>query len=209
MRAGCALGYNMAGTPLFAIEAVAWSWPAGAFDGLLLGSANAVRCAGEALQDMRALPVYAVGSATAAAAKAAGLHVAYMGEGGLQNLLDALSGTSLRLLRLGGEDRVSLLPPAGITLADIVIYRARALGMPAPLITELGLGGCVLLHSARAASHFAAQCDVHGIPRSTITLCTLGTRIADAAGTGWRHIAVPAEMTDAALLALAADIIEG
>ncbi|MBC7987264.1 MAG: uroporphyrinogen-III synthase, partial [Sphingomonadaceae bacterium] len=65
-------GWEPLVAPLFAIAPLAWAPrdPA-AFDALLLTSANAVSHGGKALGKYRELPVYAVGAATAAAARAA------------------------------------------------------------------------------------------------------------------------------------------
>ena len=84
------LGFAAEGHPLFAVRALGWAPPPAQFDALLIGSANAVRHAGPGLAAYAALPVYAVGAATAAAAREAGLTVIGEGAGGLQSLLGAL-----------------------------------------------------------------------------------------------------------------------
>src|SRR5687768_9453521 len=64
------LGLDAFAVPLFAIEPLAWELPdSGAFDALLLTSANTVRQAGPSLERLLQLPAYAVGDATAAAAE--------------------------------------------------------------------------------------------------------------------------------------------
>ena len=68
---------------------------------------------------------------------------------------------------------------------------------------RLGQGALVLLHSAAAARHFAAECDRCGVPRGAVRLAALGPRIAAAAGEGWREVRSAAEPREAALLALA------
>jgi uroporphyrinogen-III synthase len=81
-------GLHAVAVPLFEIEPVAWDAPeAGGFDGLLLTSANAVRSAGEQLEELRGLPVYAVGEATAGAAREAGFEVASTGDTDIRRLL--------------------------------------------------------------------------------------------------------------------------
>ena len=69
-------GLDAVAVPLFSIDPVAWDPPEAAFDGLLLTSANAVRCGGEKLQSLRGLPAYTVGEATAEAAREAGFDIA-------------------------------------------------------------------------------------------------------------------------------------
>ena len=63
-------GLDAIAIPLFEIEPVAWDVPeAGGYDGLLLTSANAIRHGGKGLNELRGLPVHAVGAATAKAAR--------------------------------------------------------------------------------------------------------------------------------------------
>ncbi|MFL6765128.1 MAG: uroporphyrinogen-III synthase, partial [Sphingomicrobium sp.] len=55
-------GLDVIAIPLFEIEPVVWEAPqATDYDGLLLTSANAVRCGGGGLGRLRPLKVYAVG----------------------------------------------------------------------------------------------------------------------------------------------------
>ena len=64
------LGLDATAVPIFELDAVEWSAPRpGEFDGLLLTSANALRQGGAELDRVRGLPVFAVGEATAAAAR--------------------------------------------------------------------------------------------------------------------------------------------
>src|SRR5687768_7259243 len=107
VSAGLAQGLPMIGCPLLRIASRPWTPPPPEeVDGLLLGSANAVRHAGPAMSAFRDKPIYAVGEATAAAAQEAGLTVAAVGQGGLQAVLDTLVRPPLRLLRLAGEEHV-------------------------------------------------------------------------------------------------------
>ncbi|MGX7894674.1 uroporphyrinogen-III synthase [Tsuneonella sp. HG222] len=201
--AAAELGLAVACHPLFAIGAVAWTIPEGPFDGLLVGSANAMRHGGAGLDRLTGLPVHAVGEATAAAARERGFATPTIGSGGLQGVLDALAGQRMRLLRLAGEERVPLAPPAGIAITEVVVYRSEALAIDGNLDAILRSGAVILLHSAAAATHFASECDRLTIPRRAIGLATLGPRISDAAGQGWGAVATSAEPSDAALLALA------
>src|SRR5690349_3328000 len=76
-----ALGLDPLVVPLFEVEPVEWQAPEPAgFDGLLLTSANAVRQAGVQLERLRGLKAYAVGGATAEAARKAGFDIAATGE---------------------------------------------------------------------------------------------------------------------------------
>ncbi|MFM5906254.1 MAG: uroporphyrinogen-III synthase [Novosphingobium sp.] len=203
LAAGRAEGLDAHGFPLFTIEPRAWTCPAaGDFDAVLAGSANAFRHGGGQLAALRRLPVHAVGESTAEAARAAGFALAGMGSGGLQGLLDGMAGP-LRLLRLAGEERIAITPPPGVTIAERVVYASTAQPLAALALPLLRAGAVVLLHSAEAARHFAAQCDAAGLDRARIDLALIGPRLIAAAGTGWGHVATAAVPSDAALLALA------
>ena len=76
-----AMGLDAVATPLFEVEPLDWDVPeASGFDGVLLTSANALRHGGDGLQALRGLKAYAVGDATAQAAREAGFDVAATGD---------------------------------------------------------------------------------------------------------------------------------
>jgi len=192
-----ALGLDAISLPLFEVRPVAWTAPDPAgLDALLLTSANAVRHGGVGLDALRALPVHAVGEATAEAARAAGFTIAGSGTGGVDTLLESLS-PQLRLLHLCGEDRRI---PSGSPqkIVTIPVYRSRAID-PAPDL-ERASGAVVLIHSPRAAQRFADLIE----DRGTIRIAAISDATAEAAGAGWREIHVAPEPGDDALLALAA-----
>ena len=192
--------------PLFEIVAADWTVPPGPFDGILAGSANAFRFGGPLVDELVGMPVYAVGESTAAAAWGRGFRTAAIGTGGLQRVLDGLAGERLRLLRIAGEEHVSLASPEGVEIETVVAYRARPLPAPAALADLLRRPAIVLVHSAAAAHHFAAETGRLGLARGTIALAALAPRIAQAAGEGWGALRVAAEPSDAALLALAREM---
>src|SRR4029079_3220018 len=100
-----ALGLEAVAIPLFEIDPVEWKAPdAGSFDGLLLTSANAVRFGREGVAELRGLKVYAVGEATAEAARAAGFDVTATGDAGADRLLGSIE-PDLRLRHLFGAER--------------------------------------------------------------------------------------------------------
>lgn len=202
VAAARALGLEARACPLFEVRALDWSPPNEALDGILAGSANAFRHGGPQFTKLTALPVHAVGEATAQAARAAGFAVATVGERGLQSLLDGLSGP-LRLLRLAGAERVELTPPPGIELLEQTVYAVTPLPLNPSFARRLGGGAIVLLHSASQARHFTTECDRLGVPRGAISLAAIGPRVAQVAGAGWARIDAAAQPSDAALLALA------
>jgi len=192
--------------PLFEIAPLRWSLPEGEFDGLLIGSANAFRLGGPNLEMLAGTPVYAVGEATAAAAWEHGFRTAAIGGGGLQGLLDELAGKRLRLLRVAGEAHVDLVPPAGVEIATAIAYRAEPRPIPPDLAELLRRDAVVLLHSAEASRHFAAEVDRLGLSRGRIALAALAPRIVEAAGEGWAVSRAARQPNDPALLALAREM---
>lgn len=202
--AGKEIGLTITGWPLFEILPCEWEAPpVEEVDGILLGSANAIRHGGEQLAVFRAKPVYAVGESTAIAARDAGFAVALVGAGGLQSVLQQLHGKHLKLLRLAAEDRVTLHPPQGIELLTRIVYHSAPIPMPQGLVATLRKGALVLVHSAAALRHLADQCDRKWIDRSRISLATLSPRIAQAAGPGWQEVTSAERPREQALLALA------
>ena len=199
------------GCPLFEVEPVSWSAPPrDEFDALLIGSSNVFRHGGSGLDKLEGLPVYAVGEATAEGAREKGFMVTLTGKGGLQNVLDDVTGRDLAFLRLAGEKRVSLSPPPGITIETRVVYRTRPIEM-APSVSKpmRDEGGVALLHSGEAARRLREECERLGIARKTITIAALGPRIAGMAGEGWDGVHTAPQPVDAELLALAKALCQG
>lgn len=192
------------GFPLFDVIARSWeAVPSERADALLVGSANVFRHGGRGLGVLKDLPVYAVGDATAAAARAAGFAIATIGAGSMQAVLDELAREHRRLLRLAGEERVALSLPKGVTVEERVVYATIALPFPDELAAVLRQPAIIALHSAEAARHLSAQCVTHGIRRAPLRIAALSPRISAAAGDGWGDVAAPAYPDDKALLALA------
>lgn len=201
------MGLDAVAAPLAEVEDVAWSSPSNdSFDGLLLGSANALRHAGPAIDGWRNRSAYVVGEATAQAAREAGFIILRTGTGGLQNLLDDLGESDLRLLRLAGEKHLPLAPPEGVTIATRIVYRVVHKPISGGLASNLRDGGIVLLHSGETARHFTKECNRLQIEHQTISIAALAPRIAEAAGDGWRRVASAPAPTDRALLELARDM---
>ncbi|MBH5322032.1 uroporphyrinogen-III synthase [Aurantiacibacter sediminis] len=195
------------GRPLFEVVPMSWEVPdAKDFDALLIGSANAFRHGGEGLESLKSLPVHAVGEATADAAREAGFAVAETGTGGLQKLVDSAKG-EVHFLRLAGEEHVTLGLPAKVKITTRVVYSVRTIPLTGSDEVSLRAGDpIVLLHSAKAAEHFASECDRRGLDRGAFALACIGPRVANAAGTGWKACKSAPQPDDDALLALADDM---
>jgi len=186
--------------PLFTVEPVAWEAPeAGGFDGLLLTSANAVRRGGKGLEPLRGLKAYAVGEATAAAARDAGFDIAATGDAGVDRLLGSIE-PDLKLLHLCGEDRHE---PEGAKqkITAVTVYRAKP--VDAPDLSDTG-GAVALIYSPRAGQRFAELVS----DRNTTSIAAISEAAAEAVGEGWAKVEVAEQPSDDALLALAASLCD-
>lgn len=192
------LGLDAVSIPLFDLERLDWSAPdPGKFDALLLTSANTVKMGGEFLDRYRALPVHAVGEATALAAEVAGLGVAAVGKGGIDQLLAEVE-PGVRLLHLCGEDRRE--PSiAGRSITSVAVY--RALEKTEVRGIEDLRGQVAVLHSPRAARRLSEL--VHPRDRSTVRIAAISKATAAAVGEGWEDLRIARSPNDTELLALA------
>ncbi len=204
VAAAQALRMEAHGFALFEVAAKSWeAVPPDQFDALLIGSANVFRHGGRGLSALKGLPVYAVGEATAQAARDAGFTVSQIGEGNMQALLAQLDPAHRRLLRLAGDERVPLTLPRGVTMEERVVYASIARPFPPELVELLREPAIIAVHSAEAARHLSAQCVSHAIKRAPLRIAALSNRIASASGDGWGEVAVASLPQDKALLALA------
>lgn len=201
-------GIEALAIPLFAVQPLDWTMPDPAeFDALILTSANAVRWAGKGLTLAKALPVYTVGEATAAAARAAGIDVITTGNEDASALLATAKAAGVaRALHLGGRDSTITpgTPPANIIRQSIAVYASDPVPVSPRALAEL-IDGVALLHSPRAARQLAALIDTAGFARHRITLAALSAAVAAAAGPDWQVIWTAPVPTDAALVNLVDD----
>jgi len=197
-------GLNAVAMPLFSVEPLDWDVPDPAeFDGLLLTSANAVRHGGDEMNRLRALPVHAVGEATAETARNACFDIATTGNGGVERLLGSID-PNLRLLHLCGEHRTPV--KAEQTMTHIPVYRSSAL--PTPVGFAAIEGQTVVVHSRRAARRLSELVDQEGIARSTIRIAAISVAAASAAGDGWEACEAAGRPDSPTLLALAARLCD-
>jgi len=140
---------------------------------IIVTSRNALRARRE-LPDARKLPLFAVGEATARAARDIGFANVTTGPGTAEELAELIAATLEPkhgpLVHLAGEtlafDLKSRLEAKGFTLCQPVLYRARpAEQLPAQALSLLKSGkvdGAILL-SPRTARTFALLIDKHGV----------------------------------------------
>lgn len=196
-----AMGIDAHALPLLAARVLAWRSPDPAgFDALLLTSARAPNLAGTAIAALSTLPCYAVGEATAAAARAAGLAPVQTGSGDAQHLLDAMvAARRCRILWPCGRDHI-MLAAGGAMLVPLPCYAVDPVEPPPLWHAMIARPAVIAVHSARAARHLSER--VGGM-RNYLKLAVISPAVAVAAGSGWAEIAVADTPDDAALLAKA------
>jgi uroporphyrinogen-III synthase len=205
-----ALGHDVLVAPLLAPVATAWTAPDDPPRALLLTSASAVRL-GNLPAAWRAIPVFAVGSATAAAAAAAGWSDVRDARGDVAGALAlaARSGVT-RLLHPSGADRTDVAVPPRLTVDVATVYAAQPAALSAEARDALTAGAidAVLLYSPRTAAQFAVQADAACVVRTGVALAALSPAVAAAAGSGWRDVAVAADPYEDALFAALARLCD-
>lgn len=202
-----AAGWQPIAAPLFVVAPLAWDAPEpAAHDGLMLTSAQAVRHAGPGLAAYRALPVYAVGEATAVAAMEAGFADVRTGSSDAALLVTMMvrDGVTRPLHLAGREHRV--LDAAPIAISRRIVYAADPVAeLPAAARAALDRNAVALLHSPRAGALFANLLAKAGIDPVTVRAAA----ISAAAGAGpWGATEIAEAPDDSALLAAAARLCE-
>ncbi|HEY0132013.1 MAG TPA: uroporphyrinogen-III synthase [Allosphingosinicella sp.] len=187
-----AMGLDPLVAPLFAIRSVEGPpVDAARYEAVLLTSANGAR---HAPAGLTALPCFAVGESTAAAARSAGFAKVRAGpcDGAAAAAMMAAAGVKKALHPCGREH----LPvdAAGVAIDRRIVYSAE----PVPHGRFEG-PAVAMIHSARAGTRFAELTD----DRSAIAIAAISPGAAAAAGEGWAAKAVAAAPRDQALLELA------
>lgn len=201
------LGLKPEVAPIFELHPLAWQPPDPArFDAVMITSANAARHGGEGLGAFFGLSCYAVGEASAAAAREAGFEDVRTGPENGDALLAMMGTDGVRAaFHPCGLDRTPLAADE-VRVEAIPVYAAEALDrLPAAARAAIDAGALALLHSTRAAARFAA---LIGERRSTVAIAAISESAAVAAGEGWRAVAIADKPRDAALLALAVELCQ-
>jgi uroporphyrinogen-III synthase len=157
-----ARGHEPIVAPLLQIETLAEANPdSGTWTAILLTSANAIRgvhkFAGSAQRDV---PVFAVGDATAKAARAIGFTDVLSAGGGVDELAELMTARlkpPARLLYAAGEDRAGdlagVLRARGFEVTTVVVYRVSvAASRPNPAAAALAGEIDAVLHFSRASA---------------------------------------------------------
>ena len=188
--------------PLFTIRPLDWEPPDLAeIDAILLTSANAPRFAGPSSGAFLDLPCYAVGGATAAAARESGFANVRTGHSDGVALLEMAAADGMRrALHLRGRDHIPLDHP-GVRLVGRNVYVAEpASALPAEALEAIADGAVTLLHSPRAATIFTLLLDAAGLDRAGIRIAAITAAALAAAGTVWARAESASEPNDEALL---------
>ena len=186
--------------PLFEVRPLPWAPPEGPFDAVLLTSANAARTAGEALGALTHLPCFAVGEATAQAARTAGFAEVLPGRSDGAAAVAAMADEGVRrALHLCGREHIPL-EHDHVTIERRIVYAADAVRALPRAAWEALPEAVALLHSPRASRLFAELLPERG----EVRIAALSPAVADAAGGGWAAKEAAARPTDEALLELAA-----
>ncbi|MDB5435475.1 MAG: hemD [Phenylobacterium sp.] len=139
---------------------------------LAFTSANGVRAFSD-LSGERSLRVFAVGAATAQAARAAGFKLVLSADGDVEALAEgiALRRTELRgaVLHPGAAepagDLAAALEKHGVEARRLILYETAAVKLEAEIARQLVQADAALLHSPRAAQVLAALLKLHPAPR--------------------------------------------
>lgn len=205
-----AAGFAVMTTPLFVVRPRDWTPPDPAMlDAVLLTSANAVRHAGPALAAFTGLPAFAVGAATAEAARAAGFRLVHVGEANADSLAgQAVTAGIGRALHLAGREHRPLTRDGLLVETRIVYAAAAARALSPDAVAALRGGAVALLHSPRAAALFRALVEAAGLAPDRLAVAAISPAALAAAGEGWHAVASAAAPTDDALLAAAARLCD-
>ena len=205
------LGGDPVVAPLFEVVPLAGQAPdPAAVEAVMLTSANAAGHAGSGLAPFLAHPCYAVGEASAAAARAAGFGEVRIGRGDGKRRLDRLAADGInRVLHLCGRDHLDLDRP-GLRVTRRFVYAAHAVeALPPDAAAALRAGAVALIHSPRSGALFRSLVEAAGLDPARIAVAAISPAAAAATGRGWSAVAVAPAPRDHALLEVAAKLCKG
>jgi uroporphyrinogen-III synthase len=173
-------GFEPVVAPLFEVIRLSDAAPEGAFDAIVLTSGNGVPALADGPATWRDLPIFTVGSRTAAKVREAGLEDTRSADGDRNDLIELIRRTlpaPAKLLMIVGRDRKEDVPDrlreAGY---DVVLWTAYA-AEPVSVLPEdtqaalrHGGGGAALHYSARGARTFIALAQAAGVADEALEL---------------------------------------
>jgi uroporphyrinogen-III synthase len=167
-----ALGHEAIVAPLLAVKPLAdVEVDLGGVAALAFTSANGVRAFAD-LSGERNLRVFAVGAATANAARAAGFRLVLSADGDVEALAEGIAKRRGELrgavLHSGAAepagDLVGALNALGVEARQLVLYETTPVKLPAETAGQLVQADAVLLHSPKAAQVLAGVLKAHPAP---------------------------------------------
>jgi uroporphyrinogen-III synthase len=209
-----ARGYETIVAPLLRLESLDFDPGPGPWGALALTSANAVRAAQHHARanELRALPVFAVGAHTAELARAAGFAHAISADGdktALVRLITERYASQAPILYLAGEDRAGDiegdLVAAGITVFTCVAYRIAALDLPPEACAALTSGQLdgALHFSRRSADIYLDRMQAAGLFERALAIAQfcLSRQVAEPLqAAGAADVRIAARPTEAHLI---------
>ena len=211
------LGHEIVSAPLLVITPVRANLAAEGMVALVVTSPRSAALIGpDALEELRRLPVFAVGDRTAATMTQAGFADVRSAAGDIIALGRLIAAVGLpagaRLLSLGGAERAgdlaALLAPAGLAVERRTLYRMVPVdGLPPGLANALRQPGpaAVLHYSPRSAATFVAKVADAGLQAEAARLdhlCLSAAVAAPLQRAGYARLRVAAAPDEAALIAL-------
>jgi uroporphyrinogen-III synthase len=202
-----ALGLEARCYPLFHVAALPWTGPEPHLvDAVMITSANALRHGGPQLGRYTHLPAFAVGAATASAAREAGFDVVHIGTAGVQAVIDALAAAGhCAILHLSGHN-IRPFDPGALRVTSVPVYAAVDSGEAQGFAQASPPGSVLLVHSPRAGRRLAAL--TSGDDRSSRHVIAISPAALAEVGEGWASAQAAARPDDEAMLALATGLCE-
>jgi len=173
-------GFEPVVAPLFEVIRLSDAAPEGAFDAIVLTSGNGVPALADGPATWRDLPIFTVGSRTAAKVREAGLEDTRSADGDRNDLIELIRRTlpaPAKLLMIVGRDRKEDVPDrlceAGYDVVLWTAYAAEPVSV-LPEDTQAALrhsgGGAALHYSARGARTFIALAQAAGVADEALEL---------------------------------------
>lgn len=196
-------GFTPVASPVLELRHLSATVPGGDHDGLVFTSANGVE-AFQALDARRDIPVFAVGPATAAAARKAHYEWILAGDQGAEVLAEIISGrlkSGSRVLYPSARDVAfdleTALKPAGIHVDRIVVYEMEpASSLSGPARDAIRAGCRALFFSARTAKIFHALANAAEETLGSVDATFLFNPDKDITDAGWRSVGVMPRESD-------------
>jgi uroporphyrinogen-III synthase len=168
-----ALGHEALIAPLLAVHAIEdVHVDLAGVAALAFTSANGVRTFSDICAE-RSIRVFAIGAATAQAARAAGFKLVLSADGDVEALAEGIGQRRGELrgavLHPGAAepagDLAGALEKQGVTARSLILYETAAVKLDPETASQLVLADAVLLHSPRAAKALAAVLKTHPAPK--------------------------------------------